>query len=220
MKKYKIVLLIVILLSLTGCSFEYNIKIDTNTISEENIVYIPNTDKNNIKLEVEKLVSKYTGPTNSLGMYKQSVIEDNNNFGMSYKKNYDTLNDYNNSLSFSICYDNYKLIKEKDKIVISTSKRFNCFNKYSELDDVTINIDSSLEVESSNADEVNGNIYTWNINKSNADNKPINIVLKPNTEQKEKQRQLSVVLLVIAAFILLGIIVFLIRSKGKRKNKI
>jgi len=220
MKKYKIVLLIVILLSLTGCSFEYNIKIDTNTISEENIVYIPNTDKNNIKLEVEKLVSKYTGPTNSLGMYKQSVIEDNNNFGMSYKKNYDTLNDYNNSLSFSICYDNYKLIKEKDKIVISTSKRFNCFNKYSELDDVTINIDSSLEVESSNADEVNGNIYTWNINKSNADNKPINIVLKPNTEQKEKQRQLSVVLLVIAAFILLGIIVFLIRTRGKRKNKI
>lgn len=220
MRKHKIVLLIVILLSLTGCSFEYNIKIDTNTISEENIVYIPNTDKNNIKLEVEKLVSKYTGPTNSLGMYKQSVIEDNNNFGMSYKKNYDTLNDYNNSLSFSICYDNYKLIKEKDKIVISTSKRFNCFNKYSELDDVTINIDSRLEVESSNADEVNGNIYTWNINKSNADNKPINIVLKPNTEQKEKQRQLSVVLLVIAAFILLGIIVFLIRSKGKRKNKI
>lgn len=220
MKKYKIVLLIVILLSLTGCSFEYNIKIDTNTISEENIVYIPNTDKNDIKQEVEKLVSRYTGPTNSLGMYKQSVIEDNNNFGMSYKKNYDTLNDYNNSLSFSICYDNYKLIKEKDKIVISTSKRFNCFNKYSELDDVTINIDSSLEVESSNADEVNGNIYTWNINKSNADNKPINIVLKPNTEQKEKQRQLSVVLLVIAAFILLGIIVFLIRSKGKRKNKI
>lgn len=220
MKKYKIVLLIVILLSLTGCSFEYNMKIDTNTISEENIVYIPNTDKNDIKQEVEKLVSRYTGPTNSLGMYKQSVIEDNNNFGMSYKKNYDTLNDYNNSLSFSICYDNYKLIKEKDKIVISTSKRFNCFNKYSELDDVTINIDSSLEVESSNADEVNGNIYTWNINKSNADNRPINIVLKPNTEQKEKQRQLSVVLLVIAAFILLGIIVFLIRSKGKRKNKI
>lgn len=220
MKKYKIVLLIVILLSLTGCSFEYNMKIDTNTISEENIVYIPNTDKNDIKQEVEKLVSRYTGPTNSLGMYKQSVIEDNNNFGMSYKKNYDTLNDYNNSLSFSICYDNYKLIKEKDKIVISTSKRFNCFNKYSELDDVTINIDSSLEVESSNADEVNGNIYTWNINKSNADNKPINIVLKLNTEQKEKQRQLSVVLLVIAAFILLGIIVFLIRTRGKRKNKI
>ena len=54
MKKYKIVLLIVILLSLTGCSFEYNMKIDTNTISEENIVYIPNTDKNDIKQEVEK----------------------------------------------------------------------------------------------------------------------------------------------------------------------
>ncbi len=220
MKEYKLVLLIIILLSLTGCSFEYNIKVNTNTITEENVIYIANTNKNNIKQEVESLVNNYTGPTNSLGMYEQSVVEKNNEFGMSYKKTYDELTDYNHSLSFSICYDNYKLIKEKDKIVISTSKRFNCFNKYSELDDVTINIDSRLEVESSNADEVNGNIYTWNINKSNADNKPINIVLKPNTEQKEKQRQLSVVLLVISAFILLGIIVFLIRLKGKRKNKI
>ena len=220
MKEYKLVLLIIILLSLTGCSFEYNIKVNTNTITEENVIYIANTNKNNIKQEVESLVNNYTGPTNSLGMYEQSVVEKNNEFGMSYKKTYDELTDYNHSLSFSICYDNYKLIKEKDKIVISTSKRFNCFNKYSDLDDVTINIDSRLEVESSNADEVNGNIYTWNINKSNADNKPINIVLKPNTEQKEKQRQLSVVLLVISAFILLGIIVFLIRLKGKRKNKI
>lgn len=220
MKKYKLIVLMIILLTLTGCSFEYNIKIDTNTINEENIIYIPNTNKYNIKQEVENLVSNYTGPTNSLGMYEQSVTEKNNNFGMLYKKEYNKLYDYNNSLSFSICYDNYKLLKEKEKIVISTSKKFNCFNKYNELDDVTINIESKLEVESSNADEVNDNIYTWHINRNNADNKPINIVLKPNTEKIEKKKQFGVFLLVILAFILFGIIVLLIRLKGKRKNKI
>lgn len=220
MKKYKLLLLVIILFSLTGCTFEYNIEIDTNTIKEENIIYIPNSNKNNIEQEVEKLVSSYTGPTNSLGMYEQSVIEKNNNFGMSYKKEYNKLYDYNNSLSFSICYDNYKLIKEEKKIVISTSKKFNCFNKYKELDNIIININSKLDVESSNADEINGNRYTWNINKSNADNKPINIVLKPNTEKVERKKEFGVVLLVILAFILLGIIILLIRLKDKRKNKI
>ena len=220
MKKYKLVLLIIILLSLTGCSFEYNIKVNTNTITEENVVYIANTNKNNIKQEVENLVNSYTGPTNSLGMYEQSVVEKNNEFGMSYKKTYDELTDYNHSLSFSICYDSYKLIKEKEKIIISTSKEFKCFNKYKELDNVTVNINSELEVESSNADEVNGNIYTWNINKGNANNKPINLVLKPNTEKIENKKEISVFLLVLLAFILFGIIILLIRLKGKRKNRI
>ena len=220
MKKCKLVLLIIILLSLTGCSFEYNIKVNTNTITEENVIYIANTNKNNIKQEVENLVNNYTGPTNSLGMYEQSVVEKNNEFGMSYKKTYDELKDYNHSLSFSICYDSYKLIKEKEKIVISTSKEFKCFNKYKELDNVTVNINSELEVESSNADEVNGNVYTWNINKSNANNKPINLVLKPNTEKIENKKEISVFLLVLLAFILFGIIILLIRLKGKRKNKI
>lgn len=220
MKKYKLVLLIIILLSLTGCSFEYNIKVNTNTITEENVVYIANTNKNNIKQEVESLVNSYTGPTNSLGMYEQSVVEKNNEFGMSYKKTYDELTDYNHSLSFSICYDSYKLIKEKEKIIISTSKEFKCFNKYKELDNVTVNINSELEVESSNADEVNGNIYTWNINKGNANNKPINLILKPNTEKIENKKEISVFLLVLLAFILFGIIILLIRLKGKRKNKI
>ncbi len=220
MKKCKLVLLIIILLSLTGCSFEYNIKVNTNTITEENVIYIANTNKNNIKQEVENLVNNYTGPTNSLGMYEQSVVEKNNEFGMSYKKTYDELTDYNHSLSFSICYDSYKLIKEKEKIVISTSKEFKCFNKYKELDNVTVNINSELEVESSNADEVNGNVYTWNINKSNANNKPINLVLKPNTEKIENKKEISVFLLVLLAFILFGIIILLIRLKGKRKNKI
>ena len=220
MKKYKIALLVVILLSLTGCSFEYNIKINTNTITEKNIVYMSNASKDNIKQEVENLVSSYTGPTNSLGMYSQSITEKNNTFSMSYKKTYDTLNDYNNSLSFSTCYDNYKLLKEKEKIVLSTSKEFNCFSKYKELDSVTININSELEVISSNADEVNNNVYTWNINKSNANNKSINIVLKPNTEKVEHKKEFGVALLILLVFIIFGLIVLLIRLKGKRKNKI
>lgn len=220
MTRKKLLLLIIMLLSLTGCTFEYNVEISTNSIKEDNIVYIDNSNKNNIKEKVEELVNNYTGPTNSLGMYEQAIVEKNNNFGMSYKKEYSDIEDYNNSLSFSLCYDNYKLIKEKDKIIISTSERFNCFNKYKELDDVTINIKSKLDVLSSNADTVDDNTYTWYINKGNANNKNINIVFKPNTENNKQGKTISAFVLVLSSFIIFGIIVLLIRRRGKRKNKI
>lgn len=220
MTRKKILLLIIILFSLTGCTVEYNVEINTNSIKEDNIVYINNSNKDNIKQKVEELVNNYTGPTNSLGMYEQTIVEKNNNFGMSYKKEYSDIEDYNNSLSFSLCYDNYKLIKEKEKIIISTSERFNCFNKYKELDNVTINIKSNLDVLSSNADVINDNIYTWHINKENASNKNINIVFKPNTESNKQGKIISAFVLVLLSFIIFGIIILLIRLISKRKNKI
>ena len=86
MEKYKFFLLIISVLLLSGCSFEYNIKIDDNVISEENIVYIESATSNNVEDTFEKMVSKYTGPTNSLGMYESSVIKKNDIFGINYEK--------------------------------------------------------------------------------------------------------------------------------------
>lgn len=220
MKNSKLILLLIILFSLTGCTFEYNIEINTNRIKESNIIYIDNATKDTIKQEVEELVDSYTGPTNGLGMYTQSIVNSNNRFGMLYEMNYSKIEDYNDSISVSSCYDNYKLIKEEDKIIISTSKEFKCFDNYKELDDVIVNIKSNLDVLSSNADEVNGNVYTWNITKDNANNKAITISLKPNTDKVERKKEMDVLLLVIFAFTLFGIIVLLLRLRSKRKNKI
>ena len=44
MTRKKILLLIIILFSLTGCTVEYNVEINTNSIKEDNIVYINNSN--------------------------------------------------------------------------------------------------------------------------------------------------------------------------------
>ena len=101
-------LLLILLLLLTGCTLEYNVEITKNTVKEDNIIFLPGVSQDSIERSVNNLVNKYTGPTNSLGLYQSSVINRNNTFGMSYQKNY-TISEYNDySLSFSQCYDLYK----------------------------------------------------------------------------------------------------------------
>jgi len=219
-KKVKILFLIVCLLLLSGCTFEYNINVGKDVISEDNIVFIENTNSNNIEDVFEDMVSKYTGPTNGLGMYKSSVFERQDVSGISYKRDY-LLNDYNYSLSFSSCYDSYKLIKEDNKIIIATSDVFKCFDKYKELDNVIVNLTTDYIVEESNADYVDGNKHTWNINKENSDNKNISVVIDLSAIKSKKSIfSNSVFWLVLGAIILIGIIILFIMRRNKKINKI
>lgn len=78
------------------------------------------------------------------------------------------------------------MIKDNNKIIIATSKEFKCFDKYEELDSVTINLTTDLEVESSTADSVHKNKYTWNINRQNYRDSEINIVLNIDNDFSEK----------------------------------
>ena len=214
-------ILISVVFLLSGCSFEYNINIDDNVILEDNIVYIENTNSNNIESKFEEMVSKYTGPTNSLGMYESSIINSKNNVGISYKKNY-SYTDYNYSVSFSSCYDSYKLVNDEGKIIIATSDVFKCFDKYDELDEVTVNLTTKYKVEESNADNVKKNTYTWNINKNNAGNKKINIVIDTGISSYNENNKfgLNVFVLSIIVMLLFGIIIYFVKLRDKSVNKI
>lgn len=140
---------------------------------------------------------------------------------MSYQKNY-TISEYNDySLSFSQCYDLYKMIKDNNKIIIATSKEFKCFDKYEELDSVTINLTTDLEVESSTADSVHKNKYTWNINRQNYRDSEINIVLNIDNDFSEKiNPSINPAVLVAGVFLLLIIIILVLRVIAKKKNKV
>lgn len=220
MKKIKILFLILIMFLLSGCTFEYNINVDKDVISENNIVYIEGTTFDNVESTFENMVSKYTGPTNSLGMYTSSIVKENDLFGISYQRDYSYRN-YNYSISFSSCYDVYKMIEEDDKLIISTGKDFNCFDKYDELDEVVVNLTSNYYVEKSNADVVDGDKHMWYITKDNDNNKPINVTIdltKPISNNKSSW--LNAFTLTIISFAVVGLIIFLIFVRGKRKNKI
>lgn len=217
MKKFIVLFLTLILLS--GCTFEYNVQVTKKVISEDNVIYIDNVGYNDIEASFENLVSRYTGPTNSLGMYSSSIVNRDDLFGISYKRNYN-YSDYNKSISFSSCYDAYKMIEENGKLIISTSKEFNCFDKYKELDKVIVNLTSDYYVEKSNADIVEKNKYTWYINKDEIDN-PINVTIDLNKPIiSSKYAWLNAFTITVLAIAIIGIIVFLVSIRSKRKNKI
>ena len=203
---------------LSGCTFEYNVEITKDTIKEDNIVYVEGADAANVSFLVESIVNRYTGPTNSLGTYDQSVVNRNGRLGMSYKKDY-SMHDYNYSVSFSACYDVYKAVKDDEEIIIATDSYFNCFDKYSELEAVTINLISHYEVISSNADMQDGNKLTWNIDRSNASNKSINVILDPNSIVVTNNNYDMAIILVLL-LVLIGVIVLFVKVKGKVKDRI
>ncbi len=223
MKKKLSILLIFGIFCLSGCTFEYDLTIDSSTVLEDNKVFISNSSKETIDEDIVNIVSKYTGPTNSLGMYDTKTIEENNIIGKSYKREYKIL-DYNNSVSFSNCYDSHKITQDNKTIEIATSREFTCFQKYEELEEVTVNLTvKDYNVISSNADYVSGNNYIWNITPSNANDKLINIVLE-NKETSSKRKKIifntSIVIFIGSAFAIAGFIALLVHMRGKRKNKI
>lgn len=221
MNKIKMFFLVTIVFLLSGCSFEYNINIDDNIITEDNVIYLKNSNFNNIEDSVNKIVNKYSGPTNSLGMYSSSIVERDNYFGMSYKKDY-SFSDYNYSVSFSSCYDSYKLVDEGDTLTIATSNVFKCFDKYDELEDVTINLTTNYSVEESNADFVDGNKYTWYITKNNANQKSISIVVNISDSgiTEKKSFNFNAFFLVLSVSLLVGIIILFIYLRNRKINRI
>ena len=174
--RYKYFVLCLLLLLLTGCKFEYNLNITSDSIEEDNIAYIRGASKDNVEEEVYKIVEKYSGPTNELGMYNSSIVNKNGLFGVDFSASYN-YNSYQNSPSFSLCYDSYKIVNDNSahSIIISTNGDFKCFDMFDELDELTINVTTDYNVISSNADSVNNDIYTWYIRRENAKNKFINI---------------------------------------------
>lgn len=218
MKRYKVMFLLGLVLFLSGCTAEYNLNITKNNIQEENIIYIENSSRSNIKEDVENLVNRYTGPTNSLGMYSQSIVQNGNVFGVSYKANYDLLG-YNDSISFSNCYDSYKLINDENRIIIATSKKFKCFEKYTELEEVVVNLTTDLKVVSTNADTIKEGKYIWNITKENASDKSIRIELD-NQVPGKKIDNLSLIIFVGCFIAIILIIILLIFLKNKKNNRL
>ena len=67
------------------------------------------------------------------------------------------------------CYDNQNITYENNVLKINASG-FNCYDKYSVLNNVNLNVTTNYKVLNNNADKVVGNTYTWNITKNNVSN--------------------------------------------------
>lgn len=179
--KKKIIVFMMIILITTGCTCEYNLKIENDSLKEQVILISETTNEKN------SFTNKWQIP-----IYKEDfnigLDPDNSNLDNTNIYNYKLTNDkltfdntfavsnYYNSTAASICYNQVSINDDYNNLVISTSPNATCFEKYPDLTEVIINITVDRPVTKHNADRVNNKTYTWILSKNNS-NKGITLIL-------------------------------------------
>lgn len=214
----KIYILIFILMFTTGCACRYDLIIDGDSYKESIILRASTaSEQNDLNKKWEIPVDKdnyYSGDENIDKtyvnyIYDYSVKNDNLVFSHNFGRE-----DYLNSTAVSLCYNSLSVSPYQGNIVISTGGKVTCFDKYPNLSSISVNITVDKEVISNNADKVDGNTYTWNLTKSNADNKSINLVFKekevdntPETEYKRNNGSGKYTMYILAGILLIVVLV-------------
>jgi len=225
----------IILLSVSGCSAEYNLDVDTELNFNESITiysstgneydqvnnyntFLPiNYDADEPKVFEQKVdgVDYYNINKDSDGSfikfdYKHSLKSIiNDRFSLSCYKYVNIMNIYNED-------------HKRNELVISTSDKFLCFDYYENLDDVTVKIHTKRDVYSNNADVVDKDTYIWNINKTNKNDK--SIIMNISSEAVDKKMSFferNLFFIIVILLVVLGIcLYFYFKKKSDRIDSI
>lgn len=214
MKKKIILFLLPVLL--TGCTINYDLIIDKNSLTET-ISGVANKEDYEIKETDTDINLFYTlinddvsSLTEGNDLYIKNIIDNGN--GINYDYTYNYKRNFEKSRIINTCFENHYIDETDEYYYINLSGNFYCLYA----DKIDINVISNYEVIDNNAQSVNGNKYKWIIDKS--DNVDISLTVSKTIEYKEpvKARLFS-------TFQIIGFIVFVILTITtyilyKRKN--
>lgn len=215
----RIIVVLISLLLLTGCTIDYNLVIDKDSI-KETITGTAYKEEYEVREEDSGLNLFYTYINDDInplisgdGLYTKDINEIDN--GINYKYDFIYKNNYDKSKIINSCFENSN-VKETDTYYsIELSGEFYCL--YS--DKININVISNYVVLENNAKEVNGNKYSWVIDDSSNVNIFLNISKEIKYEEPSKTKFISTFQLVglIIFAVLTGITYFLYRKKNSGK---
>ena len=175
MKIKKIIIIIIFLFILTGCTSTVNLEITDNIVHEQIIIDDQVTPKSSFR-EYQPVYYKDnvadTEPDikeNKKEYYKKEIIDNKINYSYAFR-----INDYNESNAMKSVFSSSAIVfSEATGIteLYTSSDGVYVFDIYPNLTKLEVNITTELEVEENNADSVSGNTYTWvftpNNNKKN-----------------------------------------------------
>ena len=215
----RIIVVLISLLLLTGCTIDYNLVIDKDSI-KETITGTASKEEYEVREEDSGLNLFYTYINDDInplisgdGLYTKDINEIDN--GINYKYDFIYKNNYDKSKIINSCFENSN-VKETDTYYsIELSGEFYCL--YS--DKININVISNYAVLENNAKEVNGNKYSWVIDDSSNVNIFLNISKEIKYEEPSKTKFISTFQLVglIIFVVLTGITYILYRKKNSGK---
>ena len=214
----KKIVLIILMLLISGCSSNYDLKISNNSFDENINFVVPSssesvTDNDTIE-DDNRLNSIFkesiASVTTEDEFFKKEISKFDNYtiVELVYKHDEDS---FKNATSINLCFE-YPELKFEENYYINLQGAFYCL--YS--DSIDIKIKTSNKVYSNNADEINGDTYIWHINESNVDYVDIKIEI-----DKGIPNEVYVVIVFIGVLlVLLGYIGFKLYKKYKYENKI
>lgn len=229
MKKIKFISIFFITLLLCGCSAEYNLTINEDSMSEVITFYLDKTSENQKRFDdisKRKEISNY-GEKEILNYYNVNTKENDENYQIDYKYKYTAIKNENNMMEnindltqysyLSQCYSDSSITESNGIMSIKAEGNFGCL--YEGIEDVTVKINTDLKILDNNADQVSGNTYIWNINKKNYMNKPINLEIErySNSDFGAKLIFLGGILVIA---LLITIIILIVKARHNQVNKI
>lgn len=217
-KKLKIFIIGILLILVTGCSGNYNLKInDDMSIDEELYLTIDNT--NNTYTKTLKIFKE-----NNIPEKDYEVVLSDNNVRITYNKKYDSMEEYIlDSKIYHELIDEIQFNKSNDYIDLYVNQKLKLSNdniksngtNLVDLDVLQINIENPFSVNYTNAEMINDNVYTWTIKKGDIEKK-IQMQFKPSLNVFP-YKQVAVLSTVIICSL---IIIFIIYRSYKKRQKI
>lgn len=228
--KKKLFILIILLLSLTGCKVEYKLELDNKLNIKENVTFIAKTDIDkelfnqqwNIPIKYSKKLDLNSEKKDEINYYKSQKSGEKNIY--SYEYNNSEYEKFEDNTFVNLAYDYVSIASiNNEDLVLSSSKKFYLFDKFNNLEEVKITISTTYKVIEHNADEVKNHDYTWIINKDNADNKGIFLEINPSKENLTFMEKLIRgdyfnTFVITLIFLVIGILIYLILKKYSEKR--
>ena len=193
----KVILLIVCIITLSGCSVEYNLTID-DSFTEDILVFTD--DLSNLDVNQEDYYNKSyralfsdmlntnimayyndenfdpygEGIQTNVKYYNKKLINNNSMYGVNYNFDFD-YNNFYRSNAIKACFNEINVSKYEDIYILKTNNKCKLFDTYPLLDNIKIIINTDFDIIYNNADFSSDGIYTWVIDRNNYSNKSINI---------------------------------------------
>lgn len=237
-KKLKIQMVLVAFLA-TGCSVNYELDIDRGLTFKENIIIQSSSVEDIQKIqEFDRYVpiniefddpSVFEKKLNDVEYYDSSKNNNSTILNFHYIHKADSLN---YDMFARSCYQYVTVMKQKDsktkkdELLLSTSREFLCFNRYDDLDDVMVTITSKYKLKETNADVVEKHKYVWYINRDNADDKYLYLLLDTTERdltlwEKIQEGKYTNAFTVSLLLLLVGGMIYLfLKRKGEKRDKI
>lgn len=194
--KKKFILLILIILTCTGCSIEYNITITDNDIKEvievkdyitsnrtketilnEYNIWYP-TYVNYITEGESIEIEDYSYKTEGVEYHQKEIETLNNGYLYTYKHTY-PIDKYYDAYTLARTYLETTVQANNNSLILKTGKK-NLLCNYNYFDELTVNIiidSETYKLNYTNSSNINNNKYTWTLNKSNCDDSQIILTL-------------------------------------------